>query len=518
MSRSIKLASVAKPQALVLAWFDKAKTLSPADQKLDAALGGVLSAAIARADFTAASGELQTLHVPASVGKGQLARVYVLGLGTAEKFKIESLRSASARLLRALVAAKISDVTIRPLDALSGIATDDQIGRAIGDGLGLACFEFDAFKGTGSKKKTDSDKVGDVVITLDVPAPLRATVAKQLTVADSANRARTLQATPPNIAHPGFMVDFARKTARDAGLKFSVIDAKQAAKLNMGGLLAVGAAGSHPPALIVLEHKPAKLTAAQQKSGTILLVGKAITFDTGGYSIKPAESMDKMKYDKSGGCAVIGAMHAIAKLNLPVHVVGLVPTAENMVSDKAYRPGDILTMHNGVTVEVINTDAEGRLVLGDALSYGIAKYNPKAVIDLATLTGGVVVALGTACAGCFCGDGPFRAKLFDAADATGERLWHLPLWEEHKPLIKGSHGDIVNSGPREAHAIQGAAFLSYFTGPGGAPSTGDATKDPLWAHLDIAGVADTKKDGALFPAGPTGFGVRLLTRLVEDWA
>jgi len=212
--------------------------------------------------------------------------------------------------------------------------------------------------------------------------------------------------------------------------------------------------------------------------------------------------------------AVIGAMHAMASLKLPVRVVGLIPTAENMISEKAYRPGDIITMHNGVTVEVVNTDAEGRLILADALAYGCKKYKPSAVIDVATLTGGVVVALGGHCAGVFCEDENLRKQLLAAAEDTGERLWRLPLWDEHREQLKGTHGDIVNSAGREGHPIQGAAFLSYFIDP----------KDPTalpkqpWAHLDIAGVAEVKgSEHPLYAKGPTGFGVRLLTRLIEQW-
>jgi leucyl aminopeptidase len=223
-----------------------------------------------------------------------------------------------------------------------------------------------------------------------------------------------------------------------------------------------------------------------------------------------------MKYDKCGGMAVIGAMHAIARLKLPMRVVGLIPAAENMVDERAYRPNDILTMTNGVTVEVTNTDAEGRLILADALAYGCQHYKPRAVIDLATLTGGVVVALGSACAGAFVNDADLRTHLFDAAEASGERLWHLPLWDEHKKLIKGTHSDIVNSAAvREAHPIQGAAFLSYFVAKDGDFKK----KDPVpWAHLDIAGVVEAKgNNGSPLPKGPTGFGVRLLVRAIESW-
>lgn len=245
-----------------------------------------------------------------------------------------------------------------------------------------------------------------------------------------------------------------------------------------------------------------------------MLVGKAVTFDTGGYSIKPPSSMAGMKYDKCGGMAVLGAMQAVARLKLPIPVVGLIPTAENMIDERAYRVDDILTMTNDVTVEITNTDAEGRLILADALAYGTKTYQPRAVIDLATLTGGVVVALGLGTAGLFCNDGALRERFEQASRFTGEKLWPLPLWDEHRERMKGTHADIANSVGREGSSIQGAAFLSFFVGDD-AP-----TRMPTipWAHLDIAGSADARNDTPLYKKGPTGYGVRLLLRVLEQWS
>ena len=277
----------------------------------------------------------------------------------------------------------------------------------------------------------------------------------------------------------------------------------------MGGLCAVGRGGSEPPRLVCLEWQPEKALA---KEGPLLLVGKGITFDTGGYSLKVGGSMKEMKYDKCGAMAVLGTMEAVARLNLPKRVVGVVALAENMIDREAFRVDDILTFYNGVTAEVTNTDAEGRLVLADALSYSTKRYNPSAVIDLATLTGGVVVGLGSYCAGMWCNDDMLRGRLDAAAETSGEALWRLPLWEEHRDLMRGLHADLVNSAAtREAHPIQGAAFLSFFVGKD-AP-----TQMPTlpWAHLDIAGVADTEKTGPLYSKGPTGFGVRLLVEMIR---
>jgi len=237
-----------------------------------------------------------------------------------------------------------------------------------------------------------------------------------------------------------------------------------------------------------------------------LIVGKAITFDTGGISIKPAEKMGKMVFDKCGGMTVLGLMCAVARLKLPVHVVGILSSAENHISENAYRPGDILRMYNGVTVEVTNTDAEGRLVLGDALAWGIETFKPSAVIDLATLTGGVVVALGRTLAGVMSNNDELVKELSDAANLTGEKLWRLPLGPDQREQIKSDVADIVNSAGREGHPLQGGAFLSYFIP--------DSDKPTPWAHLDIAGVADTDKELPYYKKGATGWGVRTLVEWV----
>jgi len=252
--------------------------------------------------------------------------------------------------------------------------------------------------------------------------------------------------------------------------------------------------------MMILEHKPAR----PRPGHRLALVGKTMTYDSGGYSLKISNSMKGMKYDMNGGAAVFGAMIAIARLKLPVHVFGVLPCAENLVSGDAYRPDDIITMFNGVTVEVTNTDAEGRLILGDALSWTCRKIKPTAIVDVATLTGGVVVGLGHFCSGLWCENMAFREQIESAAESTGERVWQLPLWEEHRKFMRAQHADIWNSGPsRNAHPIQGAAFLSYFV-----------DKDVPWAHLDIAGVSAVEKSDDLHVVGPTGYGVRLLSELV----
>ena len=514
MYRQIRLThQIPNPDAIAIGLFEKSATLPPIYAGLDKRIGGIISAALKRSEFSAAKGVVTTLYSAAS-DRGEPARIFVLGLGDREKFNNESVRIAAARLLRAAYAANVERLNLLIQDAMEGRLDRNTSGRAIGDGLAMANFDFEQFKGAArSESKKSGDKRPrrrDLVPQTD--AGLREFISRSLVIGDSVNLTRTLAATPPNVAHTTYLCDFARRMAREVGLRCTIINAAQARQLHMGGLLAVGAEGSHPPAMIVLEH--GRPHAGKKSEGPVLLVGKAVTFDTGGVSIKPADNMDKMKYDKCGGMAVIGAMQAIARLKLPIHVIGLVPTAENMLSDKAYRPGDIITHANGVTSEIINTDAEGRLILADALSYGTRTFKPRAVIDLATLTGACVVALGTVCAGAFCGDRGFRGRLFDAAEFTGERLWHMPLWDEHRQAIKGTHGDILNAGGREAGACTAAAFLSFFIEPDGPRKLPELP----WCHLDIAGVADVKADTPLSVKGPTGYGVRLLVRAIETWA
>ncbi|MEX0654529.1 MAG: leucyl aminopeptidase family protein [Phycisphaeraceae bacterium] len=513
----------ARPDALALFLFEGADTVpadyQPWDDRLDNALADLLR----RPEFTAARGTVTPAYPAAGAD-----RLFVCGLGKPERFDANALRAAAARLLRAAAAAGVQRLEVACPAELHDKLDAEQAGLALGDGFAIAHFDFDAFKGAAgqpdAKAKTPPKPV-DLHVTLD--RALAAGFDRALAVGEGQHTARTLAATPPNVANPRYIVDHCRKLARKTGLRCTVIDAKKAEQLGMGGITAVGRAGSTPPALVALEWpgrarpsggsgRAATTKKKQPPASPILLVGKAVTFDTGGYSLKVGGAMQGMKYDKCGGMAVIGAMQAVANLKLDLPVVGLVPVVENMIDEHAYRVDDIITLYNGVTVEITNTDAEGRLILADALAYGTRHYQPRAVLDLATLTGGVVVALGSYCAGLWCNDDDLRRRLHAASERTGERLWQMPLWDDHRDQMKSTHADLANSADREAHPIQGAAFLSYFVGDRAA------TEMPRlpWAHLDIAGVAATKGDTdktGLYPKGPTGFGVRLLADLLHRW-
>ncbi len=400
MYRSIRFAA-GKTDTFAIALLDSQKELPGGYASLDAQVGGAISAAMARAEFSAKQGAITTLYPT----KGA-ARVFIVGLGKGERIA-DAVRIASSKLVNVAYGARVDALSLHVLPALKDDADAQAIGAAIGEGMTLGNFEFVSFKGTvhAKSKKNSKPKVTDLLVTLE--KELQKPAVTGGVVSESANLARTLAATPPNVANPKYLCDFAKKMAKEVGLSCKIIDNEQAKKLGMGGLTSVGAGGSEKPALICLEWKgkekglgprakglgknstASDLGPRPSSLGPVLLVGKAITFDTGGYSIKPMPGMLGMKYDKSGGMTVLGAMQAIAKLKLPIHVVGLVPTAENMIDEDAYRPNDIITFFNGVTCEITNTDAEGRLVLADALAYGCKTYKPRAVIDLATLTGAV---------------------------------------------------------------------------------------------------------------------------------
>jgi leucyl aminopeptidase len=323
-------------------------------------------------------------------------------------------------------------------------------------------------------------------------------------IAESVCFARDLANEPGVSLPPRTLAERARTLAQEFALECQVLTEKELEAEGMAGILGVARGSEEPPRLIVLQHRPQK----KAESPTVL-VGKGVTFDSGGISIKPREGMEAMKYDMSGAAAVLGAMRAVALLKLPLHVVGLVPAVENLPSGKALKPGDILRYSNGKTVEVTNTDAEGRLILADALLYA-ERFKPRAVIDLATLTGACVVALGKEAAGLFCNDSELLEKLQRASQRSGERLWELPLYEEYKRLLKSEVADIGNSvlargSTPQAGASAGAVFLKEFvTYP--------------WAHLDIAGTANDMETRVYCPKGATGFGVRLLMEFLLNEA
>ncbi|MGC8559986.1 MAG: leucyl aminopeptidase family protein [Phycisphaerae bacterium] len=378
-----------------------------------------------------------------------------------------------------------------------------QAAADIAEGSELGSFTFSHYKHNSQKDR--KARPLHLHFATDSAATLFNTDLEQaVTTAAATNFARQLANHPPNVIHPGSLVQICRSVAHQLHLKFRVITFAEADRLSMGGLCSVGRGSPRRPAIIILEHAPA----VSRVKPPIAVVGKAVTFDTGGISIKPAADMGAMKYDKCGGMAAIGVAVAAAMLNLPQRVVCAIPTAENMPDGDAYRPGDIIQMHNGKTVDVTNTDAEGRLILADAISYICEEYKPKYLIDLATLTGGIVTALGGVYAGLMSNHDDLAAELVAAGERTDEWLWRLPLQRRYRKLLDSPHADMVNSGGREAQAIQGGMFLQEFV-PDSVP----------WAHLDIAGVAHPRKEYRYLKGDQSsGFGVRLIVELIKSGA
>lgn len=462
---------------------------------VDQALEGAVSDLIAGGDLTGELGEVGVLYPRGAI---PARRVLVAGLGPQDKFDLEQVRKAAAAAIkkaRDLQARRVASIVhgagIARLPV--GLAT-----QAVLEGSLLALYQYDAGK---QEKETPSkiDSFSIVEFNEDKLEAIRQAVDVSQAIIAGVNVARDLVNEPPNVATPTRMSQVARQIAGDHNLRAVVGDRAWAAEQKMGAFLAVASGAGEKPQFIVVEHN-----GEREDLDTIVLVGKGITFDTGGISIKSSKDMGDMKADMAGAAAVLGTMKTVGMLDLPLRIIGIAPCTENMPDAHAYRPADVVTASNGKTIEVISTDAEGRMILADALVYA-GRYNPRAVIDLATLTGAAVVALGeNVAAGLFSTDDWLREQLVTAGATTHERVWPLPLWEDYREAIKSEIADMKNSGGRYGGVGASAMFLNGFT-------------DYPWAHLDIAGVAANKKGNAYIPAGATGFGVRLLVEFLRNW-
>jgi leucyl aminopeptidase len=410
----------------------------------------------------------------------------------------EAARTFAARAVQAGEDAQQAHVALVCPD---GPEAPSVYGQALAEGAVLGTYRFDRYR---AKPQTPS--VGAVTLLTsrpDLVAPMQEGVRRGEVVARATNFARDLANTPPNDCGPGTLAQLAREIAQRHGLRCTILERPELERLGMGGLLAVASGSQQPPRLIVLEHRGSP-------DPPVVLVGKAVTFDAGGISLKPWAGMDDMKFDKCGGVAVLATLQAVAELQLPLHVVGLIPAVENLPSGTAYRPGDIVRLYGGKTAEILSTDAEGRLIVADALGYA-GTLKPQAIVDAATLTGACVVALGTMASGLLANHAELAARLQAAGDRSGERVWPLPMWREYGELVKSEVADIKNAwgrSPGPAGAILGAWFLAEFVG------------NVPWAHLDIAGTAWVQ-DGTLRKpyarAGATGTPVRLFLQLLRDW-
>ncbi|MBK7779387.1 MAG: leucyl aminopeptidase [Ardenticatenia bacterium] len=497
--------------AIVVNLFQGVTSPGGATGAVDHALGGRISQAIAAGGLKGRLGETLVLFSASGV---KAPRVVVVGLGKREGFGEEAVRRASAAAAKAARQAGARTVATIAHGAGIGGLDPETAARATVEGALLGLYRFTDYKsktagrsdspddeapaaeGSRGREVTELRLVGDD--QTQRPA-LDAGARRGEAVAVGVNLARDLSNHPANVATPSYLADAAGQIARRHGQRCEVWDRAQIIREGMGALASVAAGGPEEPRYIILEHAPA----GTETQSPVVLAGKAVTFDTGGISLKPGLRMGMMKMDMSGGAAVLGAMETIGRLGLGRRVIGLVGATENMPSGTATRPGDIVTALNGTTIEILNTDAEGRMVLADVLSHA-QRFQPAAVVDLATLTGAIGVALGPGAAGLFSNDDALSAALSAAGDRSGERLWRLPLWDEpYAKMIESEVADIKNtadSSPSPAGAIFGAKFLERFvTYP--------------WVHLDIAAMAWGADRLAYNPKGATGFGVRLLV----DW-
>lgn len=475
--------------ALVVAVYEDDPQLAPAAAALDHALGDRLQTLLDAKIFEPTLAET----FPLVLEKGR--RVVAVGMGKHAELKADHFRQAAGAGARAARDLKAKDV------ALAGFSFDDEraMAQALVEGAMLGLYQFTECKGAGTEKPPEKvDRLTLVVPKLT--AAVKAGVADAQLIAPAVMWARDLSNMPGDRLYPQTLAQEARQMAEARGMKCQVLGRKELEKQGFGFILGVGKGAEVEPQLIVVEYGGGK-----KGEKPVALIGKGVTFDAGGLCIKPAEGMDEMKTDMAGAAAVLGAIRALADLRAPVNIVALVPSVENMPGSSAYHPGDILTSYNGLTLEVKDTDAEGRLILSDALAYADKHYDPEVSLDLATLTGSIMIALGHLATGLFTKDTALCDKIVAASEASAERVWPMPMWDEYEELVESDVADLKNADKRRGDAIAAAKLLAHFAG------------DRPWAHLDIAGPAWITEERAYEAKYATGHGVRLLVQLLRDW-
>jgi leucyl aminopeptidase len=492
----------AEADVVIVNLFEGVEVLAGATGAVDKALSGAITEVVRSGDYR---GKLNELSVLYTRGTLPAQRVIVVGLGKVADFNLDRVRQAAAWSAR-----KARDLGCKSIATVAHGAGTGQIdaasaAQAVVEGVLLGLYDWREHRNT-PRDRGPIESLTIVEFDESKFAAIESGAQAGAGIAAGVNRARDLVNEPPNYLLPENLAQAAVKMAQETGVKCIVHDITWMRLQKMGALLGVTQGSANPPQFIELDYQGSE-------AAPIIFVGKGITFDSGGISLKPAEGMEAMKNDMGGAAAVIGAVEAVARLKLPVHVMGLIPTCENLPSGTAYRPADVLTARNGKTIEIISTDAEGRLILADALCYA-ADFKPQAVIDLATLTGACVIALGeNVAAGYFCNDDDLSRQIKIASNNTNEKLWRLPLYDEYRDKVRSDNADIKNTGGRSGGVGTSAIFLEEFT-------------SYPWAHWDIAGMAtDTIGYTPLTPRirlpyvirGGTGFGVRALVDLVRNW-
>ncbi len=480
--------------ALITYVFDETDPVQGCVAELDKLAGGLLSRIQKSGELTGKNLEFTLIHGPAGL---KTARLLLVGAGKREQFNPGSLRKVAGAALRYLKARSVHKVAflLRENDLQENVA------QAVTEGAIASDFETDRYK-TDKKNDKFVETFSILGFTDAHKAAAEKGIAKGRIIGEAQNFTRELVNEPSNKLTPVILAEKAKVMAKEAGLAVDILDEKKIAELKMGALLSVAQGGPEPPRMIVVTYTPPN---AKPGAPVIGLVGKAVTFDTGGISIKPSEGMEKMKYDMAGGATMLGVMRAIAALKPNVKVICVVPATENMPGGTAQKPGDIQTAMSGKTIEVLNTDAEGRLILADGVHYA-KQLGATHLVDAATLTGAIVVALANVNVGVFGSDQAWTDKLLASAKAAGEKMWQMPLDDEYREFIKGSFADIQNIGSgKGGGAITGAMFIKEFVG------------DTPWIHLDIAGTAWNDDTKPWLAKGPTGVALRTLVQLVSSF-
>ena len=486
--------SEANVDALAIAVFKGEKPNSSFLKELDGLTGGLVSTVLKNEELKGEAGEIADLLITPK-GKVKASRVLLIGVGEPGEYRLTNVAILAGTAARYLRKKNVKSFALVPRSA----EDDGSVASHAAQGVFTSSFELDKYRTADKNNKTIENFV--LCVENGNEKELKDGLNRGQIIGESINFTRDLANEPPNILTPTEMANRARQMAKETGLKCEILDEAKMEKLGMGSLLSVSFGSEQPAKLIVLRYEPKKSTA--KKGELLALVGKGITFDTGGISLKPGEGMDAMKYDMSGGGSVIGAMRAIGLLKPTIPVIGIVAAVENMPDGKATRPSDVVTAMNGKTIEILNTDAEGRLILADAVAYA-EREGATRIVDMATLTGAVIIALGEYNTAVLGNDQELINEIIECGKEVGENFWQLPIGKEYSKMIKSDIADIKNIGAgRKAGTIVGAVFIQEFV------------NKAKWAHLDIAGTAwsdDVKPHQA---KGPTGIAIRTLLKLVE---
>ncbi|WP_342170104.1 leucyl aminopeptidase [Rickettsia endosymbiont of Seladonia tumulorum] len=484
-------------QALIVFIDDKLK-LDSELINLDQQHHGLISKTIAnKLQFTGKYGQIKI--IPSVVKSGEVKYLVLAGLGSEEKLTEVKIEELAGKILQNATNAKIATIGLKIKNRISSF-TSSLVASLIASGALLASYRFDKYRTT--LKEADKFVVESFEISTDNNVEAAKLFEVKKLIAEGVFFTRDISNEPSNIKTPQIYAERIAETLEELNVDVSILGEREMKNLGMGALLGVGQGSQNESKLVVMEYQ-----GASKEAPYIVLVGKGVIFDTGGISLKPSNNMHLMRYDMCGSAAVVGTMIAVASQELPVNIVGVVGLVENMPSGNAQRPGDVVTTMSGQTAEVLNTDAEGRLVLADAVWYAQEKFKPKCVIDVATLTGAIVVSLGPTYAGCFSNNDELADKLIKAGEEVNEKLWRMPLHEDYDAMINSDIADMANIGnvPGAAGSSTAAHFIKRFIQEG-----------VEWAHLDIAGVANSNKPSSLGPKGAVGYGVRLLEKFIKE--